>query len=100
METVYREYSQDFWALGALPFGVALELLVGHPGGWLTPVRILGKTIELAERGLKVAVVRVGGGTRSESLAGLILVALLVGLVGSLGFLIAQLCDLIGGQPH
>jgi adenosylcobinamide-phosphate synthase len=97
MVTVLREYSQDFWALGALPLGVALDLIVGKPKGWPHPNEAIQRLIAIAERGLRVAVAKVGGGPNAERLAGLVLTTVVVGLVGSLAWLVTDLCHQLGG---
>jgi hypothetical protein len=90
-------YSDNYWALGALPLGVALDLIVGDPRGWPHPVRGVGRLIGVAERGLRVAVVQLGGSPRVERLAGVVLTTVVVGLVASLAWLLTDLCDQVGG---
>lgn len=97
MVLVDRYYTQDFWALGALPLGVALDLIVGDPRGWPHPVRAIGRLIGIAERGLRGAVARAGGGARPERLAGVVLTIVVVGLVASVAWLLSDICGQLGG---
>jgi adenosylcobinamide-phosphate synthase len=97
MVLVDRYYSQDFWALGALPLGVALDLLVGDPRGWPHPVRAIGRLVGVAERGLRVAAAQAGGGARVERACGVVLAVVVVGFVASLVALATDFCDQFPG---
>jgi adenosylcobinamide-phosphate synthase len=97
MVLVDRYFPQDFWTLGALPLGVALDLVVGDPRGWPHPVRAIGRLIGVAERGLRVAVVQAGSGAKTERLAGVVLTVVVVGLVASLAWLATDLLSQLGG---
>jgi adenosylcobinamide-phosphate synthase len=97
MVVIDRYFTQDFWALGAFPLGFALDLVLGDPRGWPHPVRVIGRLISVAERGLRVAVVRSGGGARRERLAGVILTVVVVGLVASLVWLLTEVLSQFGG---
>jgi adenosylcobinamide-phosphate synthase len=80
-----------------LPLGVALDLVLGDPRRWPHPVRGIGRLIGVAERGLRVAVARAGGGASAERWAGVVLVTVVVGLVASLAWLLTDLFTQIGG---
>jgi adenosylcobinamide-phosphate synthase len=95
--TLIQEVGPNYWCLGALPLGVALDLAIGDPRGWPHPVRAVGRMISRAERGLRVAVARQGGGPDVEFFAGVVLVTVVVGLTGSLAWLLTDLCDQLGG---
>ena len=97
MATVIEKIDPNYWALGALPLGVALDLMVGDPRGWPHPVRVIGRTIVLAERGLRVAVAKAGGGPGKEMVAGVVLATVVVGLVGCLAWLADDTLSQIGG---
>ena len=97
MATLIQEVPANLWALGALPLGVALDLAIGDPRGWPHPVRLIGRLVVRSERGLRVAVRRVGGGAKAELVAGLILATVVAGLVGSLVWLATSLSDQVGG---
>ena len=97
MATVSVEYGVDFWAIGALPLGLALDLTLGDPRWMPNPARAIPFLIERAEGGVRVAVAKNGGGPRAELVAGLVLVTILVGLVGGLAWLAVEVLDGIGG---
>src|SRR4051794_40793598 len=85
--TLIQEVGPNYWCLAALPLGVVLDLAIGDPRGWPHPVRAIGRMISRAERGLRVAVAKRGGGPKVEFVAGLVLVTVVVGLTGSLAWL-------------
>jgi len=94
---VTREGGLDFWTLGALPLGVGLDLALGDPRGWPHPVRAVGALIRVAERGLRIVLARVGGGTSGESLAGVVLATVVVGVTAGLAWALTDMCDHLGG---
>jgi len=94
---VTREGGADLWALGALPLGVGLDLILGDPKGWPHPVRAIGWAIARTERGLRVAVARSGGGPGAETIAGAVLATVVVGLAAGLASLAAEFCGQLGG---
>jgi adenosylcobinamide-phosphate synthase len=87
----------DFWAIGALPLGVVLDLALGDPRWMPNPARAIPFLIERAEGGLRVAVVKRGGSLRAELVSGVVLATTIVGLVGGLAWLADEVLDGIGG---
>ncbi len=97
MVTLIQEVHANPWVLGSIPLGVALDLAIGRPRSWPHPVQVIGRLIGSTERGLRVAVARSGVGSRGERMAGVVLVTVVVGLVGSLAWLATEVCDQLGG---
>jgi len=97
MAIVTRVGGVDLWALGALPLGVALDLALGDPRGWPHPVRAVGGLIRVSERGLRIILARLGGGASGESLAGVILATVVVGVTAGLAWALTDMCDHLGG---
>jgi adenosylcobinamide-phosphate synthase len=92
-----REIGADFWAIGAFPLGVALDLILGDPRGWPHPVRAIGWLIRRVERSVRVALARFGGGPRAEVYAGAVLATLVIGLTMSLVWSLIELSGELGG---
>jgi len=97
MVTVLLEYQVDFWAIGALPLGVALDLALGSFPGRPRACQPIVRLVELADRGLRGVLTRRGETPRAELIAGLILDLIVMGLVGSLAWLAVDLLRLAGG---
>ncbi len=97
MAVVIEEFGPDFWALGALPLGVALDLAAGDPRRWPHPVRAVGGLIRVTERGLRIVLGRVGGGAAGESLAGIVLATVVVGITAGVAWMLADLLGRVGG---
>jgi adenosylcobinamide-phosphate synthase len=95
--TVLPEYGVNLWAVGALPLGVGLDLAFGPFPGKPRPCQAIGRLVDLAERGLRVAVARRGSTSKAELLAGVVLTLVVVGLVGGLAWLAIELLGQIGG---
>ena len=87
----------DPWVLGALPLGVALDLALGDPRGWPHPVRWVGALIGMSERGLRIVLAKLGGGRSGESLAGVVLATVVVGVTAGVAFALVDLGDQVGG---
>src|SRR3954451_3624297 len=92
-----QEIGADFWAIGAFPLGVALDLILGDPRGWPHPVRAIGWSIQGVERSVRGALARFGGGPRAEVFAGAVLAALVIGLTMSLVWSLIELSGELGG---
>jgi adenosylcobinamide-phosphate synthase len=90
-------YWPDYWMIGALPLGVLLELTLGVPEAWPGPVRAIGRLVEMMERGLRGVVLKVGGGPKAESRAGIVLVTVVVGFMASLVWFTTGIFDRLGG---
>jgi adenosylcobinamide-phosphate synthase len=97
MVTVLREFGVDLWSVGAVPLGVGLDLALGFSSKKPSPGLAIGWLVDRAERGLRVAIVRRGGTSKAELLAGLMLSLLVVGLVGGLVWLAVEVLDDLGG---
>ena len=97
MATVFLEYAVNFWAIGALPLGVMLDLALGDPRWMPNPARAIPLLIERAEGGLRVAVARSGGSPRAGRVAGWVLATIVVGLVGGLAWIAVEVLDGIDG---
>jgi adenosylcobinamide-phosphate synthase len=92
-----REVGADFWAIGAFPLGVALDLILGDPRGWPHPVRAIGWLTRWAEQALRIALARLGGGSRAEVFAGAVLATVVIGFTVSLVWLSMDLAGRLGG---
>ena len=97
MPIVLPEYDENFWALGALPLAVFLELVLGQKKRWPRSFRAIDWLIRIAERGLRVEVSKRGGNRRIEFAAGMILTIVIVGLVASVIWLATDLLDRLIG---
>jgi adenosylcobinamide-phosphate synthase len=91
---------QDYWSLGALPLGVLLDCAFSFPKGWPGPVQAIGRLVDAMERGLLDAVRKVGGGSRAETCAGILLVTVVVGFVASFVWLTTEILGQFGGPPR
>jgi adenosylcobinamide-phosphate synthase len=92
-----REVGADFWAIGAFPIGVALDLILGDPRGWPHPVRAIGRLIQWAEQALRIALARLGGGARAQVIAGAVLATVVIGLTISVVWFLMDLAGQLGG---
>src|SRR3954469_15720252 len=92
-----REIGADFWAIGAFPLGVALDLILGAPGGWPHPVRAIGWSIRRVERSVRGALARYQGGPRAEVFAGAVLALVVVTLTMYPVWLLIELSGQLGG---
>ena len=99
MTIVVPENGHDYWILGALPLGILLDLAFSFPKGWPGPVQAIGRLTSAMERGLRAVVRKVGGGSRAEAWAGILLVTVVVGFVASFVWLTTQIFDQLGGPP-
>ena len=100
MVKILREYAVDFWSVGSLPLGIILNLvLLGFPRA-LDASTAIARLIELAEGGLRSALIRRRGGPRAEVAAGFALVGLVVGLVGSLAWFAVVVLDSTSGPTR
>lgn len=79
--------------LWALPTGALLDAVLGDPRGWPHPVRVIGRLIVVAERGLR-AVAR--GGVFAERAAGVVLTLITVGSTVGAAWAILAICDGLG----
>jgi adenosylcobinamide-phosphate synthase len=100
MVTVLREYGVDFWAVGALPLGIGLDLALGHSPRKPCAGPAIRRLVEVAERGLRIAVARRGNTSKAELMAGLVLSLVVVGLVGGLAWLAVEVLGQIGGPAN
>jgi adenosylcobinamide-phosphate synthase len=82
--------------LWALPIGAALDVLLGDPEGWPHPVRVIGRVIEWAERVLRWLAAKAGGAAWAQRAAGVVLVAVTVGLTAAAAWGLVVLGDCLG----
>jgi adenosylcobinamide-phosphate synthase len=82
----------------SLPLGAALDALVGDPGGWPHPVRLIGRLITATETILRRITARAGAARRAavERGAGIVLVAVVVGLTAATAWGVVALGDRLG----
>jgi adenosylcobinamide-phosphate synthase len=97
MVTVLRQYGVDFWAVGALPLGIGLDLALGYFPRKPRPGLAIGRLVEVAERGLRAAIAQRGRTPKAELMAGVILAVVVVGLVGGLAWLAVEVLGQFGG---
>ena len=97
MATVLLEYGVNFWAVGALPLGVGLDLMLGGLPGKPEPSTAIAPLVGRAERGLRVLVARHGGRPKAELAAGMVLAVVVVGLIGGLAWLAVEILNQSGG---
>jgi adenosylcobinamide-phosphate synthase len=97
MDLAEPVYIVDYWALGSIPLGIALDLLLPKRPAWPNPVQGIVRLIRVADRGLRVAVSRARGGPKIERWAGLVLTMVIVGLVGSLVLLLTDILRQLNG---
>ncbi len=97
MANIIRESGLDWWTIVAPPLGVALDLALGDPRGWPHPVRAVGGLVRVTERGLRIILGKLGGGASGESLAGVVLVTVVVGITAGLAWVATDLCARAGG---
>ena len=97
MVTVLIENGVDFWSLGALPLGIALDLTLGGSARKPCPEAAIRPLARLADRALRGLAVRKKASPRGELLAGVLLAVVVVGLVAGLAWLVVEVLGLFDG---